>query len=29
LVSVQHPKNKRKRAINIYMLDLWPRLFAE
>ncbi len=27
VVSVQHPQNWRKRAINVYLLDLWPRLW--
>ncbi len=29
VVSVQHPQNWRKRAINVYLLDLWPRLWSE
>jgi GNAT superfamily N-acetyltransferase len=28
LVNVKQPDNQRKRAINVYILDLWPRLFA-
>jgi hypothetical protein len=27
-VSTQHPDNRRKRAINIYLMDLWPTLFC-
>jgi hypothetical protein len=27
LASVQHPENTRHRAINVYLMDLWPRLF--
>ncbi len=26
LTSVQYPENTRKRAINIYLMDLWPKL---
>lgn len=26
VVNVLHPENRRNRAINVYILDLWPRL---
>lgn len=29
VVNVQHVANKRKRAINVLLLDLWPTLFKK